>query len=349
MCTIIAIVQSFVPMFNSTHDESGFNNLVRTLIPNNKIPLHNLWLDVNSKEYLIEMKPVISKELDLIVTEEFYRTEVLTGLLIAQGESIAILGPRSSGKETLVRYLLKAYEEKISPGSIYCSPILGVNALKEYVDKYYVVKRKNVAIPLTWKAVVFSIEDLHMTYPSNVQVPELLRFWNNWKGYYDTKDYKFKSVNNFSLIYTAEDSVIHNSMHLKRLLNGVIKVQLTNGDLQGVFIDKWTNEICVKEALKRIVKELEISNTLLHKLCKALNKVKGEEALYLELNHFLVDRIYKPAEKENTLRILKKEFPRIDLVGAYKKQEYSIDEIRTILGTSQSFSLFFDVIFCLRA
>jgi energy-coupling factor transporter ATP-binding protein EcfA2 len=312
------------------------------LIPNVKTTLSNIWLDANSKEYFTEIRSVISKEPGLILTEEFCRAEVLAGLLITQGESIAILGPRSSGKETLVRHLLKVYEDKISSGSIYCSPILEVNALKEYADRYY-MRKKNVATPLIWKAVVFSIEDLHMTYPSNMQVPELLRFWNDWRGYYDTKDYKFKSVNNFSLMYTAEDSVIHNSMHLKRLLNGIIKIQLTNNNLQGVFIDKWTNKAYDKEVLKRVVSELKVSNTLLHTLCKSLNKVGG--VLHLELNYFLVDRNYKPIKKEAAIRILKKEFPHIDSLKTHEEQEYSMDKVRSMVSASCAFYLFFDVIF----
>ena len=58
----------------------------------------------------------------------------------------------------------------------------------------------------------------------DLEIIELLRIWEYWKGYYDSNSYQFKSVADFRLFYTVDEAFIKNSAHLHRLLNSTIRI-----------------------------------------------------------------------------------------------------------------------------
>ena len=359
-CTLIAIVWGFGNLMGNSQNEADFYKLIKTYLPKEleSISLYDLW--INTEEllgvYLAKPSlPIPQENNKLIITKDLGRTELLVDMLLTQNEHFAIIGPNGAGKFTLANHLLNINESKITQGFVYCSPTLSVNCLKEYMDKFYITKKNHIATPLTWKPVVLYVEDLHMTYPSNMQIAEFIRFWMDWKGCYDIKTYSYKSITNFSLLYTVEDSVLMNSVHLKRVLSGVPKIHLSEpeGIQQSLFIDNWIDNSLVKvkivNVLKDITSNLSISVRLLNKLCLSLNQIniKENQGLILnsELTHFLVDRIYNETEKKNVLEIVNKgiqkefgEIPLIELLGNYHEinndlipSHYSISEIRNLL------------------
>ena len=167
---------------NNSQNEADFDKLIKTYLPKEleSISLYDLW--INTEEllgvYLVKPNlPIPQENNKLVISKDIGRTELLVDMLLTQNEHFAIIGPNGAGKYTLANHLLNINESKITQGFVYCSPTLSVNSLKEYLDKFYITKKNQIATPLTWKPVVLYVEDLHMTYPSNMQISEFIRFW----------------------------------------------------------------------------------------------------------------------------------------------------------------------------
>ena len=194
-------------------------------------------------------------ETTFLRTREVQRLEYLADILFQQNECLALIGPAGSGKSTIAKLLMHKKEEKLSIGWMYASPMLNTQTARKYIDSFYVVKKKHIATPANWKSIVFVVEDIHMCYPSStgffvynnldLQLSELFRMWENWRGYYDLTTYRFKSVSCFSLLYTAEESQISSSVHLHRLINSAIRILLPEPSecQQTLFVKNWLSQI----------------------------------------------------------------------------------------------------------
>eukprot|EP01022_Parablepharisma_sp_SALTPOND_P015845 TRINITY_DN226_c0_g1_i1.p1 TRINITY_DN226_c0_g1~~TRINITY_DN226_c0_g1_i1.p1 ORF type:complete len:1702 (+),score=202.84 TRINITY_DN226_c0_g1_i1:4338-9443(+) len=355
--TLIAIVWGFGHSLTNPKDESEFTKAIREQIEKmqlrydmtlDKNSLYDLWVDTEKAKFCTI--PFLTSHLSPILkTKQFLRAEFLADLLLPQNEALSIMGPSGSGKSTLATHLRNFNESKVAAGSVYCSPILDTVTLKKYVDNFYTVKKKHVATPLTWKPVVFFISDLHMSYPSNVQLIEFLRYWTDCKGYYDVATCRFKSVANFSLVYTAEESIVQSSSHLRRLLNGSVKFVLSEVDeiQQTLFVQHWINTIegevkkGVKDTVLDIVKQHKPSLKALHNACTSLSQLMVKvdtkhagNAIYSELLYELHDRIAKEEQKEDVLKLIKetvtKSFPNLSpatILGNYHERNKELSYI----------------------
>lgn len=225
--------------------------------------LFDIWIDYEKIRFVKTM-------------HKLYNENILENLIL-QSENISIIGNPEQGKSHYLHQILTKNEAKISSGYMnFSSMLLDPIKIRKYVDGFYSVKKKNVATPLSWKNVVFMVSDMHMAYPGNLKNVEFLRFWNDWKGFYDLESYKFKSVANFSIIYTADVSVIKNSQHLQRILDNTIKfiIPNPNKDTQNIFIKQILDPIKSLNSFDKIINlfselisEFKISNKTLFNIC----------------------------------------------------------------------------------
>ncbi len=260
----MALVWGFGPAFSSRKDDSDFALLVKGLIDRlqlrgeldlDKLAIYDLCVDperVRLRTYG-EAPGTETGSNDYIRTKETARYEGLAAALLPQGECMAFVGPDSCGKASLIRHLLSLHAEQLAIGQMYASPLLDSETARRYIDSFYVVKKRHVATPASWKSVLFFVQDIHMSYPTSTfnlgesvvdtQLIELFRLWMAAKGFYDLATMRFKSVSSFSLVFSAEGAQTDSAAHLQRLLNGCVRVPMPEGEslseLRGLFVTRW--------------------------------------------------------------------------------------------------------------
>lgn len=286
----------------------------------------------------------------LIRGGEHHKAELLSDILLAQGENLAIVGMNSTGKSTLAAHILKLHG--CEGNTVYCSSRISVANLKSAIKDFECARRHNST---KRRQVAILVSDLHMAYPKNTAVIEFLRFLGTYKGYYATNSCSFKSIEGLSLIYTADKKASEDSVHIARLLNRTVKLHLKSEVNQSLLVEHWINPLTsvkddVKEKFVSVTKKcihcIQVSNRVLHNACKVLrnaNHAYPGMLLYSELLMALHDRVQDKDQRRQALEIIKKEvlkeFKTSSLDETYFVEDYmnslqipvTVEEIKTIL------------------
>ena len=118
------------------------------------------------------------------------------------------LGPSGSGKSFVVNTFLKKIngDSKFSLFQIPMSSYVTIERIKETVEGFYILKRRNLLIPKDKeRSIVLLVEDVHLQSNLKVNILEFLRTWCMSKGYYDIDQGFFKGVGHFTTV-TTENS-----------------------------------------------------------------------------------------------------------------------------------------------
>ena len=184
--TIIALIWGFGPSCSQKHEEQKIFSVIRKeieslqLINSNidwdKTSLYDFCVDfdkakltANNSFACYSEKLLSDSHYRLIVpTPDFHRCFYLVDMLLPQTECISLIGGSCSGKSTLAQLISQKASENAAIGRITSCQLADGMVIKRYIDTFYVIKKKNVATPLSWKPIAFIIEDVHMCYPSSI-------------------------------------------------------------------------------------------------------------------------------------------------------------------------------------
>ena len=116
----------------------------------------------------INHSEILLNETQLILpTKDIQRCFYLMEMIMHQTENVTLIGSIGSGKSTVIKCISQKVNENSTIGWIQSGQLIDRSAVKQYVDTFYVVKKKNVATPLSWKQVIFIVEDVNMCYPTS--------------------------------------------------------------------------------------------------------------------------------------------------------------------------------------
>ena len=148
-------------------------------------------------------------------------------IFIHQPENIAFLCSNFSDS-TLYSYLNNELAENYTFGYFPSSNLMTCDKFRSKINEYYTCKKKNIASPLTWKSIVFIINDIHMMYPGHIQALEFMRMWITYKGIYDGSSQSggmgYKNITDFRLLMSVNFGCAMSSLHLRRLISSCIKL-----------------------------------------------------------------------------------------------------------------------------
>ena len=126
-----------------------------------KAQIKPIFNSINNSEILLNETQLI------LPTKDIQRCFYLMEMIMHQTENVTLIGSIGSGKSTVIKCISQKVNENSTIGWIQSGQLIDRNAVKQYVDTFYVVKKKNVATPLSWKQVIFIVEDVNMCYPTS--------------------------------------------------------------------------------------------------------------------------------------------------------------------------------------